>query len=107
MSTQKTTITGRFDSDTVEEFEKYRESRNLNKSTAVRRLVQRGLKAQEDEERVKDDRGFAEKVTPVDLLVLGAIVILAEVVGAWAYVGLGAYAVALFLAHRYDVGRSA
>jgi curli biogenesis system outer membrane secretion channel CsgG len=100
MSTQKTTITGRFDADTVEEFEEYRSERDLNKSTAVRRLVQRGLAAEHQES--EDDRGFAGKVTAVDLVILGAIVILAEAVGLWAYVGLAAYALALFAAHRLD-----
>ena len=100
MSTTKTTITGRFDADTVEEFEEYRSERDLNKSTAVRRLVQRGLAAEHQED--EDAHGFAEKVTAVDLLILGAIVILAEAVGLWAYIALGAYAVALYAAHRLD-----
>lgn len=106
MSDRNPQIGGRVTPALKHQIDDYREDHgDITQSEALRRLLEQGLKS--DRNDVDDDRGFAEKVTPVDLLVLGAIVILAEVVGAWAYVGLGAYAVALFLAHRYDIGRSA
>lgn len=44
---EKKTLTGRVEPGTAERFEEYRETYNLNKSEAVRRLVDAGLEAEE------------------------------------------------------------
>jgi hypothetical protein len=106
MSDRNPQIGGRVTPALKRQIDDYREDHgDITQSEALRRLLEQGL--EHDRKDVADDRGFAEKVTPVDLVVVGAIVILAEVVGLWAYAGLGAYAVALYLAHRYDIGRAA
>ena len=61
---EKEVISGRVPADTYDEFEEYREERNISKSDAVRRLVDIGLDTVQEEQ--KQERQNARAVTPAE-----------------------------------------
>lgn len=103
MSNESAKIQGRVPDQIKTEFDQYAEERgDLSQSEALRHVLGEFFL-----EEKADDRGFAEKVTRVDVVIVAAIVVFAELYGAWAFAGVGLYAVALYWGHRRDTGRSA
>jgi len=54
VSEKHKTVSGQINNDDAERFEEFREDRDLNKSQAVRRLIDRGLEYHEDWAVVRD-----------------------------------------------------